>query len=176
MAQKKAIDEAVAVIKKSIEDRIAQNTDRLIRGEIEQTLLQEFLEALCHKVEQISQVKVVSRDLTKSFINFCCEIPKIDPADTQGPHQVIRAIDEVNLDFFFKKQTNLHVFNFCSKYFLFSQFCSTRQVNVLNFNWSKNKFDKSKICFCFMCKFNLELSEEQEEKEKQQKVEKKNDN
>ena len=174
MAQKKAIDEAVAVIQKSIENRIAQNTERLIRNEIENTLLQDFLEALCHKVEQINQVKVVSHDSTKTFINFCCEIPKIDSADTQIPHQVIRAIEEVNLDFFFKKETNLHVFNFCSKYFLFSHFDNTKQANVLNFTWSKNKFDESKICFCFMCKFNLELSEQQEEK-KQQEPEK-NDN
>ena len=104
MAQKKAIDEAVAVIQKSIENRIAQNTERLIRNEIENTLLQDFLEALCHKVEQINQVKVVSQDSTKTFINFCCEIPKIDPADTQIPHQVIQAIDEVNLDFFLKRK------------------------------------------------------------------------
>ena len=162
MAQKKAIDEAVAVIQKSIENRIAQNTERLIRNEIENTLVEDFLETLCHKVEQIHQVKTISRDSTKSFINFCCEIPKIDETDTQIPHQVIRAIDEVNLDFFFKKETNLQVFNFCSKYMLFSQFDNKKQVNVLNFNWSKNKFDDSKICFCFMCKFNLELSEQQE--------------
>ena len=181
MAQKKVVDEAVADIQKSIENRIDQNTQRLIRNEIENILLQDFLEALCHKVEQINQVKVISQNSTKNFIKFCCEIPKIDPLDCLSatssiPHQVIRAIDEVNIEFFFKKETNLHVFNFCSKYFLFSQFDNTRQVNVLNFTWSKNKFDESKICFCFMCKFNLELSEEQKEKEKQQELEKKKDN
>lgn len=170
MALQKNIDEAVEVIKKSIEDKIAQN----IRGEIEQTLLKDFLETLCHKVEQISKAKVVSYDFNKTFITFNCEIPKIYSIDTQTAHQVIRTIDAVNLDFFFKKETNLHLFNFCSKYFLFSHFDNTKQANVLNFTWSKNKFDESKICFCFMCKFNLELSEQQEEK-KQEEPEK-NDN
>ena len=169
MALQKNIDEAVEVIKKSIEDKIAQN----IRGEIEQTLLKDFLETLCHKVEQISKAKVVSYDFNKTFITFNCEIPKINSIDTQTAHQVIRTIDAVNLDFFFKKETNLHLFNFCSKYFLFSQYCSTREVNELCFTWSKNKFEENKICFCFMCKFNLELSEEEEEKKKQQELVKK---
>ena len=174
MAQK-AIDEAVAVIQKSIEKRIAQNTETLIRNELENVLLQDFLESLCHKVEQINQVKILSQDSTKNFINFSCEIPKIEVNDTQIPHQVIRSVDEVNLEFFFKKETNLHLFKFCSKYFLFSHFDNTKQANVLNFTWSKNKFDESKICFCFMCKFNLELCEQQLEK-KNNKEQEKNDN
>ena len=170
MAQKD-IEEAVAVIEKAVKDKVAQNTEKLIRKEIKEKLLEEFLETLCHKVEQIHQVKVVSSDSTKNFINFCCEIPKIDPNDTQIPNQVIKAIDDVSLRFFFKKETNLRLFNFCSKYFLFPQYCSKRNVNNLFFNWSKNKFDEGKTCFCFMCKFHLELSEEQEK----QKQELKND-
>ena len=136
----------------------------MIRTEIEQTLKKQFLEALTHKVEQIQQAEVVDCDFSKSFINFCCEIPKIDAVDTTIAHQLIRAIDDVNLTYFFKRETNLHLFHFCSKYLMFSQFCSTRQVNVLHFNWSKSRFDETKTCFCFMCKFNLELSEEQEKK------------
>ena len=165
--QKEAIEEAVNVIKKSIEDKIAQNTERIIKAEIEQTLKQDFLDALSYKVEQISQAKVVGRDYSEHFINFGCEIPKINSADTQIANQLIKGIEEVNLEYFFKKPTKLHIFNFCSKYFMFSQFCNTRQVNLINFNWSKNKFDDKQICYCFMCKFNLELAEDQE-KAKQQ--------
>ena len=161
-AKREDIEEAIDIIKNSIENRI--------KAEIEQKLRQEFLEALSHKVEQISQAKVVSRDCSEDFINFGCEIPKIDPSDTQIAHQVIQAIDEVNLEYFFKKQTKLHVFNFCSKYFMFSQFCNKRQVNLINFNWTKNKFDERQICYCFMCKFNFELAEDQE------KAKEKNDN
>lgn len=169
--QQKEIEEAIEVI-----DKIAENTERLITDEIEKTLLNEFLETLCHKVEQINQAKVVSYNSTKNFINFCCEIPKIDPADTKTPHQVIRTIDDVNIDYFFKKETTLHVFNFCSKYFMFPQFCTKREVNVISFNWSRNKFDENKICYCFMCKFNLDLSKEQKDKERKQELENKNDN
>lgn len=179
MAQKDIdIAEAVSVIQKAVE----KETERFIRKEIKEKLVEEFLEALCHKVEQIHQVKVVAYDSTENFINFCCEIPKIDPNDTKTPHQVIKAIDDVSLRFFFKKETNLHLFNFCSKYFLFPQYCSKRNVNVLNFNWSKNKFDEDKTCFCFMCKFHFELSEEQEKlkqelkkEQEKQKQELKND-
>ena len=127
--QKEAIEEAVNVIRKSIENKIAQNTEQLIRVEIEKKLKQDFLEALTHKVEQISQAKVVGCDFSEFFINFGCEIPKINPADTQIANQLVRSIDEVNLEYFFKKSTKLHIFNFCSKYFMFSQFCSTRQIN-----------------------------------------------
>ena len=169
--QKKTIEEAVEIIKNSIERRVAESTERLIKAEIERTLKEEFLEALSHKVEQI-QAKVVGRDFSDQFINFGCEIPKIDPADTEIPRQLIRGVDDVNLEFFFKKTTKLHIFNFCSKYFMFSQFCNTRQVNLINFNWSKNKFDENQICYCFMCKFNLELAEDQKKKA----VEQKNDN
>ena len=156
------IDNAVNIIKKCIENKITQNTERFVKAEIEQILKEEFLEALSHKVEQISQTKVVSRDCSENYINFGCEIPKIDASDTQIAHQIIRAIDEVNLEYFFKKKTKLHIFHFCSKYFMFSQFCNTRQVNLINFNWTKNKFDEKQICYCFMCKFNLELAEDQE--------------
>ena len=157
---KENIEEAVNIIKNSIEKKIAEKT--------EQTLKETFLEALSHKVEQISQAKVVSRDCSEHFINFSCEIPKIKPADTRIAHQLIQVIDEVNLEYFFKKKTKLHIFQFCSKYFMFSQFCNTRQVNLINFNWSKNKFNEKQICYCFMCKFNLELAEDQE-KAKQEK-------
>ena len=162
--QKEAIEKAVNIIKNSIERRVAESTERLIKAEIEQTLKEEFLETLSHKVEQIGQAKVVGRDFSDYFINFGCEIPKIDPADTQIPRKLIRTIDDVNLEYFFKKPTKLHIFNFCSKYFMFSQFCNTRQVNLINFNWSKNKFDEKQICYCFVCKFNLELAEDQEKK------------
>ena len=166
--QKEAIEEAVNIIKNSIERRVAESTERLIKAEIEQTLKEEFLETLSHKVEQIGQTKVVGRDFSDQFINFGCEIPKIDPADTRIPRQLIRTIDDVNLEYFFKKPTKLHIFNFCSKYFMFSQFCNTRQVNLINFNRSKNKFDHKQICYCFMCKFNLELAEDQERKAEQE--------
>ena len=105
-AQKEAIEEAVNVIKNCIENKIAQNTERLIRAEIEQVLKQEFLEALTHKVEQISQAKVVSREFSEHFINLGCEIPKIDPSDTQIPHQVIKGIEAVNLEYFLKRKQN----------------------------------------------------------------------
>ena len=164
------IEAAVNVIKESIEKKIAENTEKIVKAELEQTLKENFLEALSHKVEQISQAKVVSRDCNQHFINFGCEIPKIIPPNNQIGHQVIKAIDEVNLEYFFKKKTKLHIFNFCSKYFMFSQFCSTRQVNLINFNWSKNKFNEKQICYCFMCKFNLELAADQE------KAEQENDN
>ena len=167
-AQKEDIEEAIEIIKNSIERKVAESTERLIKAEIEQTLKEQFLEALSHKVEQIGQAKVVGRDFSDYFINFGCEIPKIDPADTRIAHQLVKGIDEVNLEVFFKKPSKLHIFNFCSKYFMFSQFCNTRQVNLINFNWSKNKFDEKQICYCFMCKFNLELAEEQERKAEQE--------
>ena len=154
MEQQKDIDEAVAVIQKSIEKKIAENTEIII--------VKDFLETLFHKIEQIDQAKVVSQSSSKNFINISCEIPKISPSDPKIANRLIETIDKVNLEFFFKKQTNLHVFNFCSKYFMFSQFCSTRQINSISFNWSKNKFDENKICFCFMCKFHLDLAEEQQ--------------
>ena len=60
---------------------------------------------------------------------------------------------------------------------MFSQYCNERQVNLINFNWSKNKFEPDKICYCFMCKFNLQLVEEQKEKADKEKVDKEtNDN
>ena len=164
---KEDIDAAVKVLKESIEKKIAENTDKIVRAEIEQTLKETFLEALSHKVEQISSAKVVSTNWSEHYINFGCEIPKINPSDTQIAHQVIKAIDDVNLEYFFKKKTKLHIFNFCSKYFMFSQFCNTRQVNLINFNWSKNKFNEKQICYCFMCKFNLELAEDQEKAEQE---------
>ena len=159
-AQKEAIEEAVEVIKNAIERRVAESTERVIKAEIQKTLKEEFLETLSHKVEQIG-AKVVGRDFSDYFINFGCEIPKIDPADTTIARKLINTIDEVNLEYFFKKQTKLHVFNLCSKYFMFSQFCNTRQVNLINFNWSKNIFDENQICYCFVCKHNLELVEDQ---------------
>ena len=162
-AQKEAIEEAVEVIKNAIERRVAESTERVIRAEIEKTLKEEFLETLSHKVEQIG-AKVVGRDFSDYFINFGCEIPKIDSADTTIARNLINTIDEINLEYFFKKQTKLHVFNLCSKYFMFSQFCNTRQVNLINFNWSKNKFDENQICYCFVCKHNLELAEDQTKK------------
>ena len=161
----KDIEEAVAVIQKSIEKKIAENTDKLIRSEIFNTLCQQFLESLCHKIEQIGLVEVVSRDFNNNFINFSCKIPKINPSDTQIAHSVIKIVDEVSLDFFFKKQTHLHLFNFCSKYFMFSQFSNEQQNNLINFNWSRNKFEQNKICYCFTCKFHLDLVEEQKKKE-----------
>ena len=168
MAEKEeAIHEAINVIKNCIERRVAESTERLIKAEIEQVLNENFLEALTHKVEQISGAKVVGKDFSEQFINFGCEIPKIDPADTEIPRLLLRAIDAVNLEFFFKKETKLHIFNFCSKYFMFSQFCNIRQVNLINLNWSKNKFDPKQICYCFMCKFNLELAEDQLKKEQE---------
>ena len=159
---KEDIEAAVEVIKESIEKKIAENTEKIVKAEIEKTLKETFLEALSHKVKQISSAKVVSSNCSEHYINFGCEIPKIIATDTQIAHQVIQAINDVNLEYFFKKETRLHIFNFCSQYFMFSQFCNTRQVNLLNFNWSKNKFDENKICYCFMCKFNLELAEDQE--------------
>ena len=162
-AQKEAIEEAVEVIKNAIERRVAESTERVIKAEIEKTLKEEFLETLSHKVEQIG-AKVVGRDFSDCFINFGCEIPKIDPADTTIPRKLIRTVEDVNLEYFFKKTTKLHIFNLCSKYFMFCQFCNTRQVNLINFNWSKNKFDENQICYCFVCKFNLELAENQEKK------------
>ena len=181
MAQKDIdIAEAVSIIEKAV----VKETESLIRKEIKEKLVEEFLETLCHKVEQIHPlVKVVNYDSSENFINFCCEIPKIDPNDTQIPHQLIKTIDNISLKFFFKKETNLRLFNFCSKYFLFSQYCLQRNVNNLFFNWSTNRFHQNKICFCFMCKFHLELSEEQEkqkqelknEEQEKQKQELKND-
>ena len=162
-AQKEAIGEAIEVIKNAIEKRVAESTERIIKAEIEKTLKEEFLETLSHKVEQIGAT-VVGRDFSDYFINFGCEIPKIDPADTTIARKLIDTIDNVNLEYFFKKPTKLHIFNLCSKYFMFSQFCNTRQVNLINFNWSKNKFDEKQICYCFVCKFNLELAEDQEKK------------
>ena len=159
-AQKEAIEEAVEVIKNAIERRVAESTERVIKAEIVKTLKEEFLETLSHKVEQIG-AKVVGRDFSDYFINFCCEIPKIDPDDTTIACKLVNTIEEVNLEYFFKKQTKLHVFNLCSKYFMFSQFCNTRQVNLINFNWSKNIFDENQICYCFVCKSNLELAEDQ---------------
>lgn len=166
-AQKKAIEEAVDVIKTCIEKKIAEKTEAVVRAEIERVLKEEFLETLTHKVEQISQAKVVGKDYSEHFINFGCEIPKIDPADTQIPHLLVSTINEVNLEYFFKKQTKLHIFNFCSQYFMFPQFCNKRQVNLINFNWSKNKFEPNKVCYCFMCKFNFELAEDQLKKERE---------
>ena len=162
-AQKEAIEEAVEVIKNAIERRVAESTERVIKAEIEKTLKEEFLETLSHKVEQIG-AKVVGRDFSDYFINFSCEIPKINPADTTTARNLINTIDNVNVEYFFKKPTKLHIFNLCSKYFMFSQFCNTRQINLINFNWSKNKFDENQICYCFVCKFNLELAENQENK------------
>ena len=164
---KEDIDGAIKVIKDSIEKKIAENTEIIVRAEIEETLKKTFLEALSHKVEQISSAKVVSTNWSEHYIGFSCEIPKINLSDTQTAHQVIKAIDEVNLEYFFKKKTKLHIFNFCSKYFMFSQFCNSRQVNLINFNWSKNKFNEKQICYCFMCKFNLELAEDQEKAEQE---------
>ena len=158
--QKEAIEEAVQVIKQSIENRVRERTEKIIKVEIENVMKQDFIDALTHKVDQIG--KVVGKDYCEDFINFGCEIPKIDPADTKIARQLISIIDETNLGFFFKRETNLHVFNFCSKYFMFSQFCTERQVNLINFIWSKNKFEPDKICYCFMCKFNLELAEKAE--------------
>ena len=166
-AQKETIKEAIEVIKTAIEKRVAESTERIIKAELEKTLKEEFLETLSHKVEQIG-AKVVGRDFSDYFINFGCEIPKIDPADTEIPRKLIRTIDDVNLEYFFKKPTKLHIFNLCSKYFMFSQFCSTRQVNLINFNWSKNIFDEKQICYCFVCKFNLELAEDQMRKLEEQ--------
>ena len=172
-AQKEAIEEAVTVIKQAIEKRVAERTETIIKSEIEKVVKQDFIDLLTHKVEQIG--KVVGRDYSEDFINFGCEIPKINPADTQIARQLIKTIDEINLEFFFKKETNLHIFKFCSQYFMFSQFCNTRQVNLINFNWSKNKFEPDKICYCFMCKFNLQLAEDQIKTDKE-KAEKEDDN
>lgn len=173
--QREAIEEAIQVIRENIEIRVAERTQKIIEIEIENVLKQDFIDSLTHKVEQI--VEVVGKDHCEDFINFGCEIPKIDPAGTKIARQLINIIDETNLDFFFKRETNLHIFKFCSKYFMFSQFCSTRQVNLINFNWSKNKFNEKQICYCFMCKFNLQLAEEQKEKADKEKVDKEtNDN
>ena len=168
--QKEAIEEAIEVIKENIEIRVAERTQKIIEIEIENVLKQAFLDSLTHKVEQIG--KIVGKDYCENYINFGCEIPKIDPADTKIARQLIHIIDKTNLDFFFQKETNLHIFKFCSKYFMFSQYCDKRQVNLINFNWSKNKFEPDKICYCFMCKFNLQLVEEQREKADKEKVEK----
>ena len=173
--QREAIEEAIQVIRENIEIRVAERTQKIIEIEIENVLKQDFIDSLTHKVEQI--VEVVGKDHCEDFINFGCEIPKIDPADTKIARQLINIIDETNLDFFFKRETNLHIFKFCSKYFMFSQYCDKRQVNLINFNWSKNKFEPDKICYCFMCKFNLQLAEEQKEKADKEKVDKEtNDN
>ena len=59
MAAQKNIEEAVEVIKTAVEKKIAENTEKFIRSEIEQKLLQQFLEALTHKVEQVQNAKVV---------------------------------------------------------------------------------------------------------------------
>ena len=105
MAQKDIdIAEAVSIIEKAVvkETERLKETERFIRKEIKEKLVEEFLEALCHKVKQIHpQVEVINYDSTENFINFCCEIPKIDPNDTQIPNQVIKAIDDVSLRFFF---------------------------------------------------------------------------
>lgn len=171
MAAQKEVEEAIQIVRQSIEKKVLERTEKIIKVEIENVIKQEFIDALTHKVEQIA--KVVGKDYSEDFINFGCEIPRINPADTKSVKQLIEGIDEVNLEFFFKKETNLHIFNFCSKYFMFSQFCNTREVNLINFNWSKNKFEPDKICYCFMCKFNLKLAEDQIDKEK---AEKENDN
>ena len=159
MAQKD-IEEAVSIIQKAVEKAVEKAA--VGQSEKENELKDLFLEALSHKVNQIHKVKVVSYDSSRNFINFCCEIPKIDPNDTEIAHRVIKTIDIINLKFFFKKETNLRLFNFCSKYFLFSQYSPEKKVNVLNFSWGKNKFEMNKICFCFMCKFHFELAEEKE--------------
>ena len=168
--QKEAIEEAINVIRDSIEIRVRERTQKIIEIEIENVLKQDFIDSLTHKVEQIG--KIVGKDYCENYINFGCEIPKIDPADTKIARQLINTIDETNLDFFFKRETNLHIFKFCSKYFMFSQYCHKRQVNLINFNWSKNKFEPNKICYCFMCKFNLQLAEEQKEKANKEKADK----
>ena len=170
---KEAIEEAINVIKQSIGKRVQERTEKIIKAEIENVIKQDFIDALTHKVEQIA--KVVGKDYSEDFINFGCEIPKIDPADTQIARKLINIIDSTNLEFFFKRETNLHIFKFCSKYFMFSQFCNQRQVNLINFNWSKNRFEPDKICYCFMCKFNLDLAEDQIKADKE-KAEKENDN
>ena len=173
--QREAIEEAIQVIRENIEIRVAERTQKIIEIEIENVLKQDFIDSLTHKVEQIG--KVVGKDHCEDFINFGCEIPKIDPADTKIARQLINIIDQTNLDFFFKRETNLHIFKFCSKYFMFSQYCDKRQVNLINFNWSKNKFEPNQICYCFMCKFNLQLVEEQKEKANKEKADKEtNDN
>ena len=168
--QEEAIEEAIQVIKDNIEIRVAERTQKILEIEIQNVLKEDFLNSLTHKVEQIGEV--VGKDHCEDFINFGCEIPKIDPADTKIARQLINIIDETNLDFFFKRETNLHIFKFCSKYFMFSQYCHQRQVNLINFNWSKNKFEPNKICYCFMCKFNLQLAEEQKEKANKEKADK----
>ena len=168
--QKEAIEEAINVIRDSIEIRVRERTQKIIEIEIENVMKQDFIDSLTHKVEQIG--KVVGKDYCEDYINFGCEIPKFDPADTKIARQLINIIDETNLDFFFKRETNLHIFKFCSKYFMFSQYCNERQVNLINFNWSKNKFEPEKICYCFMCKFNLQLAEEQKEKADKEKADK----
>ena len=173
--QREAIEEAIQVIRENIEIRVAERTQKIIEIEIENVLKQDFIDSLTHKVEQIG--KVVGKDHCEDFINFGCEIPKIDPADTKIARQLINIIDETNLDFFFKRETNLHIFKFCSKYFMFSQYCDKRQVNLINFNWSKNKFEPNQICYCFMCKFNLQLAENQKQKADKEKADKEtNDN
>ena len=173
--QREAIEDAIQVIRENIEIRVAERTQQIIETEIENVLKQEFIDSLTHKVEQIGEV--VGQDHCENFINFGCEIPKIDPADTKIARQLINIIDQTNLDFFFKRETNLHIFKFCSKYFMFSQYCDKRQVNLINFNWSKNKFEPNKICYCFMCKFNLELAEDQKQKADKEKADKEtNDN
>ena len=168
--QKEAIEEAINVIRDSIEIRVRERTQKIIEIEIENVLKQDFIDSLTHKVEQIG--KIVGKDYCENYINFGCEIPKIDPADTKIARQLINIIDETNLDFFFKRETNLHIFKFCSKYFMFSQYCNERQFNLINYNWSKNKFEPEKICYCFMCKFNLQLAEEQKEKADKEKADK----
>ena len=169
--QRESIEEAIQVIRENIEIRVAERTQQIIETEIENVLKQEFIDSLTHKVEQIGEV--VGQDHCENFINFGCEIPKIDPADTKIARQLINIIDEINLDFFFKREPpNLHMFKFCSKYFMFSQYCDKRQVNLINFNWSKNKFEPNQICYCFMCKFNLQLVEEQREKANKVKADK----
>ena len=170
--QREAIEEAIQVIRENNEIRVAERTQKIIEIEIENVLREDFLNSLTHKVEQIAEVLTVAKDHCENFINFGCEIPKIDPADTKIARQLINTIDETNLDFFFKRETNLHIFKFCSKYFMFSQYCDKRQVNLINFSWSKNKFELNKICYCFMCKFNQQLAEEQKEKANKEKADK----
>ena len=132
---------------------------------VDQEYPEVFIEALCHKIEQLKQILAIRKEIKPGSFCFSCDIPKISDSDLDFPLKLIELIDELNIHYFFKrKPKNLYSLNWCSKYLMFSSFDNQKKENTVQFFWFKNKFGEI-CCPCFMCKFNIELVNEQNDNE-----------
>ena len=66
-----------------------------------------YLQVLCHKVGQLEQVLVTIKEIDKNLIIFSCEIPKIQTNHLSFPTKLIELIDNLNLQYFFKKNLKI---------------------------------------------------------------------